>query len=153
MKISKRVIKVIILTCMMMFLSAFASSTVELKPTALLAYRDWKNHTRQEIQKKIHFLEQKMADQKDKKKQTDDNLTSELRSEKIRLEASEDLSFHEYFLSYLTEQKDLDLRISELAKMLKPDEIKELISSYATFIKQKKGESDKQGYATDPLEN
>lgn len=134
-------------------MAGFASATVESKTTPLLSYRDWKNHTRQDIQKKIHHLEQKLSEHKDKKKQTDENLTSELRSEKIRLEASEDLSFHEYFLSYLSEQKDLDSKISELAKMLKPEEIKEIIGSYATFIKQKKVESDKQGYATDPLED
>lgn len=136
-----------------MLSSVFASATVEVKTSKLMSYTEWKIHTRQEIQKKITLLEQKLSEQKEAKKRSDDDLTTQLRSEKIRYEASGDLSFHEYFLSYLAEQKDLDSRIGELAKSLKPDEVKELIGSYATIIKNKKAESDKQGYATDPLED
>lgn len=139
--------------CSLMFSSTVAYAAMDSKSNSVLSYREWKTQTRQEIQKKIHFIEQKLAARKTIKNSTFDDLDSQLRSEKNRLEASEDLSFHEYFLSYFTEQKNIELKISELAKTLKPDEIKELIGSYATFIKQKKVESGKQGYATDPLED
>lgn len=156
----------------MMLMSAvlFSSLTlfaaVDSKPAALLSYGEWKNQTRQDIQKKVQVLEQKLSDHKDseivkstskavgrpERKQAEDNLQAQLGYEKIKLEASEDLSFHEYFLSYLSEQKDFDQRVAELAKKLKLEDIRALISSYNDLVLKKKHHGQ-HGYKTSPIDD
>lgn len=153
MNISKKIIEFLFTVAIAVCWSSLAVAAYDNRSSKLMSYGEWKSHMRFEIQKKITRLEQKLSDQKESHKKVDSDLNTQLSSEKMRLEASADLSFHEYFLSYLAEQKNLNDKIAELAKSLKPDEIKELISSYAHIIKAKKSESNKQGYATDPLED
>ena len=86
------------------------------------------------------------------RRQNEDNLQAQLRFEKVKLEASEDLSFHEYFLSYLSEQKDFEQKVAELAKVLRPEEIRELISSYNDLVKKKKRDGQ-HGYNTSPIDD
>lgn len=150
---------------------AMLSSTItfaayESKSTALLSYSDWKSQTRHDIQKKVQQLEQKLSDQRESttvkstsiavskpdRRQNEDNLQAQLRFEKVKLEASEDLSFHEYFLSYLSEQKDFEQKVAELAKVLRPEEIRELISSYNDLVKKKKRDGQ-HGYNTSPIDD
>ncbi len=151
MKISSKILSSIFsAVCVIFLYSTTAISAVEPKQIPLLSFNEWKTQTRQEIQKKISSLESKMAKPTDEASKT--QMKAQLRSEKMKLEASEDLTFHEYFLSYLAEQKDLAKRISELSKTLKPEEIRDLINSYGDLINKRK-DDDKQGYNTLPLDD
>lgn len=166
MKVSKKIIGGLILMNIAMLSSTITFAAYESKSTALLSYSDWKSQTRHDIQKKVQQLEQKLSDQRESttvkstsiavskpdRRQNEDNLQAQLRFEKVKLEASEDLSFHEYFLSYLSEQKDFEQKVAELAKVLRPEEIRELISSYNDLVKKKKRDGQ-HGYNTSPIDD
>ena len=139
-----------------------------ISPASVMSFGEWKQHTKRDIQDRMISLKSKISDQKilsknfigpvshgntvESNKQNADVLSSRLRNEKIRLEASEDLTFHEYFVSYLMLQKDLDKKIAELAKTLKPEEISELMASYGDIVNKMKDEG-KHGYNSMPLDD
>ena len=95
-----------------------------IKTISVMSFGEWKQHTKKDIQDRMISLQSKISDQKtigknfnsadhnvaavETNKQKTDQLSSQLRNEKMRLEASNDLTFHEYFVSYLLLQKDFD---------------------------------------------
>lgn len=139
-----------------------------VKTISVMSFGEWKQHTKRDIQDRMISLQAKISDQKiigknfngadqsatvvESNKQKTDQLSSQLRNEKMRLQASEDLTFHEYFVSYLLLQKDLDKKIGELAKSLKPDEVRELMASYGDIVNKMKDEG-KHGYNSMPLDD
>jgi small-conductance mechanosensitive channel len=147
-----------------------------LKAMTVMSFGEWKQHTKKDIQDRMINLQSKISDQKKLSKsftehdnngsknanlaadtaepnlQKNDRLSSDLRNERMRLEASEDLTFHEYFISYLLIQKDFDKKIAVLAANLKPEEIRELITSYGDIVNKLKDEG-KHGYNLLPLDD
>lgn len=158
MKKSKYAKWILIISLLMLPLQKIQAEA--LKTISVMSFGEWKQHTKKDIQDRMISLQSKISDQKELGKNfngqdhhgVNDQLFSQLRNEKIRLEASEDLTFHEYFVSYLMPQKDLDKKIAELAKTLKPEEIRELMASYGDIVNKMKDEG-KHGYNSMPLDD
>ncbi len=69
---------------------------------------------------------------------TDINLNSEIKNllnqydkEKLQLSMAHDLTISDYFVGYLTKQKELDKAIKEVSSRLSAEEVAELMSAYA----------------------
>lgn len=59
-------------------------------------------------------------------------MQSQLEKEQYQLSIAKDLTISDYFVGYLTKQKDMPAAISEVSGRLTPEEVAELMSAYAT---------------------
>ena len=62
------------------------------------------------------------------------NLNNQLDSEMAKMSLAEDLSITDYFVGYLMKKSDLKQAIKEASQQLSPEEVAELMTTYAETI-------------------
>lgn len=130
--------------------ATIGSATVKIEPTknTVLTFKEWREQVAKDSRLKVNALNTDLSRQIDVSKnfsKTDDlrasnhlidDLKRQVQIEKMRYEASAELSLREYFVAYLMASKGVDQRISELSKRLTPEEVAQLLRSYAEIVSQ-----------------
>ena len=69
-------------------------------------------------------------------------LQKQAEKDKYQLAITQDLTISDYFVGYLTKQKDMSAAISEVSGRLSPEEIAELMAAYANNFFSSKSSTD-----------
>ncbi len=120
----------------------------EASKSSVLTFKEWREQVAKDSRLKVNSLNTDLSRQIDVSKnfsKTDDlrasnhlidDLKRQVQIEKMRYEATAELSLREYFVAYLMASKGVDQRILELSKRLSPEEVAQLLRSYAEIVSQ-----------------